>query len=46
MRREFPTLEHVTLVFELTSFAADVLGKLIEPGTKRTKNMTRYETSS
>lgn len=33
VKKEIPTLEHVTLVFELTSFAADVLGKLIKPRT-------------
>lgn len=26
---KIPTLEHVTLVLELTSFTADMLGKLI-----------------
>lgn len=26
---KIPTLEHVTLVFKLTSFTADMLGKLI-----------------
>lgn len=35
--REIPTSEHVTLVFVLTSFATDVLGKLIKPRTKGKK---------
>lgn len=41
---KIPTLEHVTLVFELTSFTADMLGKLIEPRTDR-NNLTRKRTS-
>lgn len=46
LRKEIPTLEHVTLAFELTSFTADVLGKLIKPRTNRKeKHITRYETS-
>lgn len=36
---KIPTLEHVTRVLELTSFTADMLGKLIEPRTDR-KNLT------
>lgn len=35
MKEEIPYSEHATLVFELTSFPADVLGKLIKPGTKQ-----------
>lgn len=35
-----PTLEHVTLLVELTSFTADMFGKLIEPRTER-KQFTR-----
>lgn len=31
-------MEHATLVFELTSFAADVLGKLIKPRTKKKRH--------
>lgn len=42
-RQEIPTLERATLVFELTSFATDMLGKLIKPGTntKKKKISTR-----
>lgn len=35
VKKEIPTLEHITLVFELTSFAADVLGKLIKPRKRK-----------
>lgn len=40
---KIPTLEHVTLVFELTSFTADMLGKLIEPRTERKKTSLEQE---
>ena len=36
-RKEIPTLEHVTLVLELTSFPADVLGKFIKPRKEEKK---------
>lgn len=38
---KIPTLEHVAYVFELTSFSADVLGKLIKPRIKKKKKITR-----
>lgn len=43
MRKGIPTSEHATLVFELTSFTADVLGKLIKPGTNRKEKKTHYK---
>lgn len=42
MRKEISILEHLTLVFELTSFTTDVLGKLIKPRTNG-KNKTHYK---
>lgn len=43
MRKGIPTSEHATLVFELTSFTADVLGKLVKPGTNIKKKKTHYK---
>lgn len=42
MRKEISILEHLTLVFELTSFTTDVLGKLIKPRTNG-KNKAHYK---
>lgn len=46
MRKGIPTSEHATLVFELTSFTADVLGKLVKPGTNRKKKNSLQEQGS
>lgn len=39
--RHSHTVEHATLAFELTSFAADVFRKLVEPRTEREKQNTK-----
>ena len=49
MKKEIPILELVTLGFELTSFTAYMLGKLIQPRTKgkgKKNHIKRYESSS